>query len=550
MKLVWHIVRKDFRRLRLYLAGWLGLLIVAPIVVALHWGLHFPSIILVGVLKIVSLALIVSMSVQGDSLVGSTSFWLSRPVSARQLLAGKSVFLAGALIFPTLLVEVLFLLFNRVTAWDILRSVPQTLFYSILAVAILMVLAAVTRNLLQMLAFGLVSVVVMTLLFIVTAEILPSSHRFAIDPMARMTLQSSKWIGFFLCLTVTAVIMVCIQYLTRRTKLNAILTLSALLPCILLAQLWKWDIVAAVRRPERTIVDPGRFAARIDQQSLRFYQKASTSLRDRRMVLHGTIVVENHLPDLIVVPIQVRSNVSFGSGLFGSGDFGYSERDVNEYEDRQLRAGGFDFGDSDLDDGRVEVLEEALGGVRLIANKYRLEPGYVPSFLEIPVEDYERRAATGGKLSAKVDFLIQKLEITPLAMEEGARYRRGSDRAEVHEVTIKGRHMVWISLKESSHRLLSDQLERRWYVMRNRSRGEALLGDERSSNYFGGVRFILPTVSSNYLRLDFSLPSNDPSYGSEWFEGAELFRIDVTYLGSFSKTIRMENLVLKDIPGP
>ncbi len=128
------------------------------------------------------------------------------------------------------------------------------------------------------------------------------------------------------------------------------------------------------------------------------------------MVLHGTIVVENHLPDLIVVPIKVRSNVSFGSGLFGSGDFGYSERDVNEYEDRQLRAGGFDFGDSDLDDGRVEVLEEALGGVRLIANKYRLEPGYVPSFLEIPVEDYERRAATGGKLSAKVDFLIQKLE--------------------------------------------------------------------------------------------------------------------------------------------
>ncbi len=124
------------------------------------------SIILVGVLKIVSLALIVSMSVQGDSLVGSTSFWLSRPVSARQLLAGKSVFLAGALISPTLLVEVLFLLFNRVTAWDILRSVPQTLFYSILAVAILMVLAAVTRNLLQMLAFGLVSVVVMTLLFI------------------------------------------------------------------------------------------------------------------------------------------------------------------------------------------------------------------------------------------------------------------------------------------------------------------------------------------------------------------------------------------------
>ena len=548
MKVVFHIFRKDFRHLRVYLAGWLGLLIVAPFVVTLEFTLQFLSIVLIGSLKIVLLALIVSRLVHNDSVVGSTSFWLSRPVSNWQLLAAKSFFLVGTLISPTLLVEVLILLFNGVTAPDILRSIPETLFYTLVAVAILTVLAALTRNLLQMLAFGLVSVVAMTLFAMVILVILGFSDRLPIEPMARMTLQSSKWIGFFLCLTVTAGIMVCVQYLTRRTKPNVILTLSALFPCILLpVQLWTWDVVAEVRKPERTTVDLERFAARFDPQKLKFYRKPSTSLRDRRMVLHGDIVVESHPPNLIFVPVQVRSSASFGSGVLG-----YGEHDVNRYEERQLGSGVFDIGGLYLDDGRVEVIEKALGGVRLFASKYRLEPGYVPKFFEIPEEDYDRKLATVGKLSAQIDFLIQRIETTPLAMEAGARFRRGSDHAEVLDVTIRGRggKTMDISLRESSHKLLPDRPKNRWYVLRNHSRGEALLAEEHNSNLFGRVPFVLPTVGSNNLRLHFSLVEIDPSYGPEWFEGAELFRIDITYLGAVSKKLQLQNFVMNRIPGP
>ena len=549
MKLVLHIFRKDFRHLRVYLAGWLGLLIVAPFVVTLEFPLQFLSIVLIAALKIVLLAFIVSSLVHSDSLVGSRSFWLSRPVSATQLLVAKSFFLAGTLIFPTLLVEVLILLFNGVTAPDIVRSIPETLFYTLVAIAILMVLSALTRNLLQMLAFGLVSVVATTLFAMVILGIFEFSAWLPIDPMARVTLQSSKWIGFLLCLTVTAGIMVCVQYLTRRTKPNIILALSALVPCILLPiQFWTWDLVAAVRKPERTVVDPEGIKARIDHPSLRFYQKTSTSLRHKRMVLHGNIVVEGHPPDLTVVPYRVRYSASFGSG-----DFGYGGSDVNKYERRQLRRTEvFDTGPSDLDDVRVEAIEKALGGVRLFASKFRLEPGYVPVFLEIPKEEFDRKSATVGKLSAQVDFLFQRIEITPLAMEAGARYRRGSDHAEVLDVTIQGKRkkVMFISLKESSHKLLPNLPKNRSYVLRNRSRGEALLADGRNSNLFGKVPFVLPTVSPNKLNLHFSLVQIDPSYGPEWFEGAELFRIDITYVGAISKSLQMDNFVMNRIPGP
>lgn len=548
MKLVLHIFRKDFRHLRVYLAGWLGLLIVAPFVVTLEFRLQILSIVLVAAMKIVLLALIVSSLVHSDSLVGSRSFWLSRPVSPTQLLAAKLFFLAGTLIFPTLLVEVLILLFSGVTAPDIVRSIPETLFYTLVAVAIFMVLAALTRNLLQMLAFGLVAVVAMPLFAMVIVGIFDFDAGLPIDPVARTTLQSSKWIGFFLCLTVTAGIMVCVQYLTRRTKPNIILTVAALFPCIFLpTQLWTWDLVAEIRKPERTVVDPEGITARIDYPSLRFYQDASTSLRDKRLVLHGNIVVEGHPPDLIVVPFHVRSSASFGLG-----DFGFGASDENRYEERNLRSGVVGLSGADLDDWRVEVIEKALGGERLFASNYRLEPGYVPKFLEISEEEYDRQLATVGKLSAQIDFLFQKIEITPLAMEAGARYRRGSDQAEVLEVTFqgKGKKVMSISIRESNHMLLPDRPNFRWYVLRDRSRGEALLGNEHNSNLFGIVPFILPTLSFNHLRLDFLPPTIDPSYGPEWFDGAELLRIDISYLGAVSKSLQMHDFVMNQIPGP
>ena len=197
MNLVWHIVRKDFRYLRFYVAGWLGLLMAVCLLVRLGWGLHLYWIPVIGVLKIVLLALVVSNLVQEDSPVGSTSFWLSRPVSGWRLLAAKSILLALTLVIPTLLVEVSFLVLNGVTAHDIFRSIPETLIYSVFAVAILMMLAALTRSLSQMVALGLFFSVAIFMFVLVIGNTFSPGNRLEIDPLTRMTLKSSQWIGFF-----------------------------------------------------------------------------------------------------------------------------------------------------------------------------------------------------------------------------------------------------------------------------------------------------------------------------------------------------------------
>ena len=122
MKRTFHIIGKDFRDLRLLfpLVGWWSIAILQLLLIAVFPRLPIspPAIemtlgfFLVGLAWLLAaldfglLVLIVSQLVQRDSTVGSTAFWLSRPVSGANLLAGKALFLLLAVILPTLVVTV------------------------------------------------------------------------------------------------------------------------------------------------------------------------------------------------------------------------------------------------------------------------------------------------------------------------------------------------------------------------------------------------------------------------------------------------------------
>ena len=162
--MVAHIVRKDFQYLRYYLAGWLGLVILRAAVIGygpLDSGIwDFSTFNFYEVLawfpQICLLLVIVSRLVQDDALVGSTAFWLGRPITGRQLLLGKSLFLALFVIFPLFVVELLLLSFHGVTLRDVFRSIPQILALELLLLSVLLLVAALTRNLVRVALLGLI----------------------------------------------------------------------------------------------------------------------------------------------------------------------------------------------------------------------------------------------------------------------------------------------------------------------------------------------------------------------------------------------------------
>ncbi|MYC81802.1 MAG: hypothetical protein F4X19_06900 [Acidobacteria bacterium] len=175
MNLTLHMVGKDFRRLHLLLplVGWWALVILQGFLISTFARLpHQPppadmmlefsiSLLawLVALLKIGLLVLIASQLVQQDSTVGSTAFWLSRPISGKRLLAGKSLFLALTVILPAFLTEVLLLLLHGVTLYDTVRSIPQILLFQCLVLALLMMLAGLTRDLARMIFLGILGAI-------------------------------------------------------------------------------------------------------------------------------------------------------------------------------------------------------------------------------------------------------------------------------------------------------------------------------------------------------------------------------------------------------
>ncbi len=106
MNLTWHIVKKDFLRLRLPLALWTGLLlgciiatemIFSPRSLEPEWFSRQIGIlsVLTFVSVVVCCILTAALALE-DPLVGSQLFWVTRPISGGRLLAAK---LLGAMLF-------------------------------------------------------------------------------------------------------------------------------------------------------------------------------------------------------------------------------------------------------------------------------------------------------------------------------------------------------------------------------------------------------------------------------------------------------------------
>ena len=178
MNLTLHLIGSDFRYLRLFLSVWWGLVILQAVLDRILPPALFqreamaaisPTFLamLVAILKLCLLTVIVSQAVQKDSTVGSTAFWLSRPISRGRLLASKALFLVLAVVLPTLLVEVVSLRVCGVTQDDTLRSIPQMVFLHAIGHPRLMMLAALTPNLPRLILSGIIVVVGLPLLWFI-----------------------------------------------------------------------------------------------------------------------------------------------------------------------------------------------------------------------------------------------------------------------------------------------------------------------------------------------------------------------------------------------
>ena len=169
MNLVVHHLKKDIRHLRSLLVLWLLLLLVNSLLmrsgldrfVASEEGIEVlaTAYVLLYVLQQILQIVIVCQLVQADALAGTTAFWLTRPISRKELLLSKSLFVLLILVLPSLLAEVIVLRVNGISVSFMLSALAEeVILQCALFLVPAMLVAALTPNLVRLVVAGLASV--------------------------------------------------------------------------------------------------------------------------------------------------------------------------------------------------------------------------------------------------------------------------------------------------------------------------------------------------------------------------------------------------------
>ncbi|MXZ34825.1 MAG: hypothetical protein F4Z21_06125 [Acidobacteria bacterium] len=544
MNLTLHLIANDFRYLRLYLSLWSGLVILQAVLIGAfpqhapgEWrgimslsSLSWP----LAILKVCLLTVIVSQLVQKDSTVGSTAFWLSRPIAAKRLLGSKLIFLLVAVVLPVLVVEILLLSVRGVIPEDILRSIPQIVFLQILPVAVAMMLASVTSNLPRLIFLGVIALVALPLLWFILSYLFTAvSGTVTVendDVPLTMPIPppsySSFLIGILLVLVGTSGAVVAHQYLTRRTMLSRALFFSGVLVALLSMGFWSRHIWETESGSDSGILDPTQVTTRIEGKSLVF-APVTESLPvfdlagEKKMLLRGDIALDDFPPGVVVLPAQVSANLVLPSG---------------ESLARHVSHGSyafmatFPFGpDRRLTREKAESLGQTLGDVEFLDGGQMWGDG-PPELFAISDDLYERYKGVRTVYSAEVDYLVQKDEITTMRLEKGYRFERGSDRVEILSVDESYRGGLTVLISESTHKLMGDGRKDVVYLLINTSRGQALLDlwystDSDSMSSPPLLSFIFPMLAVRRLKLQFDPPRDGPPIDPGWVQGSEMSRV-------------------------
>jgi len=547
MNLILHHLKKDIRCLRLLLSLWLVLLVINSLLmrsgldrfVVTSEGSQALAIAhsLLYALQQLLQIVIVCQVVHADGLAGTTAFWLTRPISRKELLLSKSLFVLLILVLPALLVECMVMWLNAIPVpdWPAALAELVVLQYSLFILPA-MLLAALTPNLARLSVTALVSLIAFFLLHytvLTTAMTLGGIIRTEPEVTSALLLAAILVVG-------SCAILITYQYSSRKTAQAAAGAILVMLLLIATMNFWRWDFLT------RTVALPSPSPLNPDHVNLVLQRDARTTsfeshprLRNAGMqkimgrfdfqsVPPGFFVelvglqVTLQLPDGKVVP-SGSENQSGWAGLFyfyferyqkAVGDFLQASRTAIVLNEPHLTA----------DPARFALISVDLGTFQ----NYKHTPAIYKAEAELRAHQYQLKAA--------------------LPLRPGSRYV--DDSGETTLLAIAPHPDGWIlTMRESSVR---NWFQRRpptgvFYVLRNRITNEVLLGRSYPEDIFG--RFAtLYRVVVNHSPIYFTTTGvsdyQGPPINEEWLKDAELLCVEIRTIGHFTKSLRVENFVM------
>ena len=256
MSHILHLLRWDFRRFRALLGVWLLLLTANAILDATWPGLagNLATRQLVGTLGnllsltevLLSVVLIV-LVVHAHPLVGTTAFWMTRPIPPRALLNAKLALFGGVMIGAPVIADLALMATYDVPWVDIARVSAQTALFWTAWTSVIMAAAALTPNLAKfalliggaMMSFAAVIALLTAVLFYRLETLPPLS--LGVD----VPVPNSGLVGLLLVL-IAALVFFLVQYQTRRRVVSAFVGVAGIVVAQLVGSAWPWPVLAPI----------------------------------------------------------------------------------------------------------------------------------------------------------------------------------------------------------------------------------------------------------------------------------------------------------------
>jgi hypothetical protein len=512
MSHVLHLLKKDLRAVRLSLLVLYGLLLVQA-AIALRDPLTHDSVhnaTTMGMLIPLGVLAIAALVIQQEPLVGSTAFWMTRPIPRSTLLLSKTVFLALFVVAPIGLVTLGILLAYGMEPGQAASGAAVSEMTLVVLLVSGVVVASVTPNMPVYVTSWICLLLASQLLNIVLDRIVTT--RVGFSGFSATMIHTTAYFG-------AGAVLIVHQYLTSRTRrtLMGLGLAMALMP--LATSVWIWQGLGS-RTNDRAVGEE-------------VVLEIKTASGDGTFPASPQIGFDTTFP----ADIQIQKAPAGRDLFIHSVEAGLL---LNGTEQARVEARNTPI---EIKRGGIEA---ALPGFRWMG---RPESFQVVAGLTLGSgSTFERLAGRPATLRGTVGGTLRYYRLAgTIPLTSGARYDGGSTAAIVESVS---RHSSTVSLVLRTRSIAGvDESGFPRIVLINRKRLEVVEGEsQESGSNMRLVGFAGPIVQGSEWKMGFPFSTQRASIilDSEWLRDAELAFIETVPAGSFNAPIEIEDFRLAD----
>jgi len=539
MNLIAHLAKADIRRSRLLLLAWVALLSLQGMIASLGSADRGTQAAVTLVLQftrqfeMLLLFVFVPLVILADPLVGTTGFWLTRPISRSTLLRSKALFAALVIVLPAVLVQMVVFAANGMTLHYVALVAPDVILEKLTVILAVAAVAALTPSFGR---FAIVGAAIVVALF--AEEIAASWLRFLTSENQSLSLTRSRDVATCLWVICGGGAVVAHQYLTRKANRSMIVAAIVGLATVPTQHLWRWDFMApALPKNGAPPFDVSRVKIELDGNIST--QEISTASSHGAPVkqIEGAVDAVGLSLTYPVQPKRIRPHLQLPGG---------AQLPVEETTRLPL-----------MIQAHAQALEAALGGIPVVN---AAEPRLASGLFVVDRDTYGRYGDQPLTFSADFDCVASKYIITvEMAVAKGAHSGRGSVNLSITAV-LRMSDGVDIVVRERQPNLLIDRANkvraefdpgpghRTVYLLCNRTRHEALMQKSYDSVSEWSTATGQSRLVNRSVRLSFGpepqLNRLTPILNAEWLAGAELVRLDLVPVLEFTAPLVVEKLRL------